>query len=207
MADIITNMGHTCTIVPTFGKLISFLRKTPDVKLLLIDNQTFEIPAFNVQEHVRNHGRHFAVHFISELMARNMTLEGLDYNAYYEIVYELRPLFCRNRDYYRILNFKGPGFTSEEKEILHRYNLRPGHVVLLKYLDSRKGRYIHLDSMARYLWPQSKKDHIQTLYAYIHQVRDILPTLYPNMVIDRLANGTYCYHDKLDSTDTEVIWS
>ncbi len=206
MADIITGMGHTCTILPSFGKLVAFAKNTPDLKLLLLDEQTFPTPHYDLQKYVIKHGYRFAVHFFSELMASNMTLDRLEYNAYYEIIQEIRPMLRRNRDYYQILTFKGPKFSSEEKELLHRYNLRPGHVILLKYLNSHIGRYIHLDSMSRYLWPQSKTEHIDTLYTYIHQMRDILPILYPNMVIDRLSNGIYCYHDTLDSTEKEVFW-
>ncbi len=186
LAGIITSMGHQCTVVPTFGKLMEFMKKTRNLDLLLIDDQTFPVPLFNVQDHVRKHNRSFGVKFLSEIAGEPTPC--------HMISQVLRPFCIRDRDYYHIVSLTGPSFSAEEKELLHRYKLRPGHVILLKYFEKHLGRHVRLDRMERFLWPESE-NHTQTLYTYIHQLRRLLPELNPNMTIERISSNTYCYHD------------
>ncbi len=195
LADVITDMGFHCDVIPGFRKLFRYMKETKDLSLLLIDEQTYAVPYFDVQEHVLSHNRHFAVHFLYEIRATNMVLNGLEYNAYYDIMHELRPILIKNRDYYRIVEMTGVKRTEEEKDLLHKYHLRPSHVPVIKYLEGHKDRDIHLDSMSRYLWPAAESERIQTLYAYINQMRSILPDLNPTMIIERISKNTYWYHD------------
>jgi len=186
LTDIITGMGHQCTVVPTFAQLMDFLKTNRNLDLLLIDDQTFPVPLYDLHTHIRKHNRSFGVKFLSEI--------AQDRNPGDAISRQIQPACIRDRNYYRIINISVTGCTPIDKELLHHYHLRPGHVLLLKYFENHRGRHIQLDSMERYLWPQST-GHTQTLYTYIHQLRKLLPAVNPEMTIERLSCGTYCYHD------------
>lgn len=82
--------------------------------------------------------------------------------------------------------------SPEGRQILKEHKLRLPHALILSCLLSNMGTDIAATTLLERLWADSGNSHIQTLYAYMNQIRILLTDRQIPLIIDKRMKGTYC---------------
>lgn len=208
--------GHSFFTVQTLASLHHALRFS-DPDFVIIDSETFPDPANDYRTIISGCRRKFLLFYDNELLDNRGNSQG-NKQKRAGIHKSLHPLpetvisrqkisdrqqactsvitdVLRDILLHRTLTDNHFNITSPEaRSFLKQNRLRPPLACILRCLLQNMDTDITVETLINQLWTDNGKNHLQTLYAYMNQLRNLLKTRNIPLVIDKKLKGTYRIH-------------
>lgn len=190
--DEITKLGYGCTIAESISGCIRSVQiEEPD--LFLWDSKLIELYDFDIPKHVQVYGYDFDCYDI------NNTNDMSEFSKKYSEIYETTKSYKLLQD---IKNLPAD-LSNEQVKFLKNHELQKHHVHLLKYFFSHPNQHITSKRLLSLLWNDDSKNHLATLYSYIHQIKKLAQKMCSTWTIKKTFKG--CYQFQRIGADEETF--